>query len=360
MKISTALTLYILMGLVLMPELCMDAAAGGIAMCLGVVLPSLFPFFICSKILVKNGFAVRVSKPLHFLMRPFFNVPGCGAFAFVIGILSGCPVGAKTVTEMYEKSMCTHTEAQRLLCFCNNSGPLFILGSVAAGMLGFEQVGGVLYASHVLSAVLVGLVMANYRRCEVVKSMPEYKQKTSSDILAESVSESVSLAGYVCGFVIFFAVAIAIFKQSGMVDIITYKFKNKSVIAGILYGMMEMTNGASALSSLRISVPLLCAISFVLGFGGLSVILQVYGIIKKYNLSILIFAAAKLLQGIFSAILTYIMLSYSKITLPVFAEKTNFGILNLWAFSINIFVVFGIIILFLSILYIVCKIMRRM
>lgn len=359
MKISTVLTVYILMGLVLMPGRCMNAAATGISLCLGVVIPSLMPFFVCSKILIKNGFAERISKPLRFLMRPLFNVPGCGAFAFVIGILSGCPVGAKTVTEMYEKSMCTYTEAQRMLCFCNNSGPLFIIGSVAIGMLGFEEIGIVLYTSHIISAIVVGMIMANYKRREVVKKVSYAKTEQSSNILSEAMTESVSLTGYVCGFVIFFAVAVEILRQSGIITILSQNFKNKTVVSGMLYGMCEMTNGISVMSGSSITVLQLCAISFVLGFGGLSVILQVYGIIKKHNLSVLIFSAAKLLQGIISAITTCVILGFSKITLPVFAVNSSYGILNSLAFSINIFAIFGITIFFLSILYIVCKFLRR-
>ncbi len=359
MKISTLLTVYILIGMVLMPELCMGAAVNGINLCLSVIVPSLFPFFICSKILVKNGFAQSVSKPLHFMMRPLFNVPGCGAFAFVMGILSGCPVGAKTVTDMYANNMCTHTEAQRMLCFCNNSGPLFIIGSVAIGMLGFKDIGSILYASHIISAIITGIIMGFYKRREVVRCIADYKVKKSTDVLSVSVSEAVSLTGYVCGFVIFFAVAVEIFKQSGIVDIIVHSFDNKNIASGLLYGMCEMTNGISALSALQITPELLCTVSFVTGFGGLSIILQVYGIIKKYNLSVFVFSAAKLFQGILSAFITYFMLAYSNITLPVFADKTNFGVFNHWAFSINIFVIFGIIILFLSILFVVCKFLRR-
>jgi len=360
MKISTILTVYILLGLVLMPDLCMGSAIKGINLCLSVVVPSLFPFFICSKILVKNGFAKRVSKPLNFFMRPVFNVPGCGAFAFVMGLLSGCPVGAKTVTDMYYDKMCTKAEAQRMLCFCNNSGPLFIMGSVAIGMLGFKEIGGILYISHVISAVIIGIVMGFYKRRESIKSFPVKVEKKETDIFSKSVSESVALTGYVCGFVVFFAVAVELLKQSGVVDIITYGIKNKNLIAGLLYGMCEMTNGISLLSGLRITPPLLSAISFVVGFGGLSIIMQVYGIIKKYNFSIAIFCFAKFFQGLISSFITYVLVSYSNISLPVFAEETKFGIFNHWAFFINIFTVFGIIIFFLSILYIICKILRRM
>lgn len=359
MKISAALTLYVFLGLVLLPTQCIASASEGLELCIEVIIPSLLPFFICSKILLKNGFAESVSKPFGILMRPVFNVPACGAFAFLIGILSGCPVGAKTVTDMYEQSACTKAETQRMLCFCNNSGPLFIIGAVATGMLGFEEVGVTLYLSHVLSAVIVGVVVSFYKRKEVINKRVDVVSRTPSNLLGDSVSESVSLTGYVCGFVIFFAVVLEIIKQSGVVLLVSQYFENKRLVSGILYGMCEMTNGISSLSSLNVGVGQLSAISFVLGFGGISVMLQVYGIVKKYNFSFGLFVCAKLLQGIVSALITGLMVGYTNFDLPVFAEKTDYGVLNSLAFSINIFAIFGIILFMLSILYVGGKILRN-
>ena len=44
--------------------------------------------------------------------------------------------------------------------------------------------------------------------------------------------------------------------------------------------------------------------SFILGFGGVSVLLQVYSIIAKSNISIKPYFYGKLLQGFISAIIT--------------------------------------------------------
>ncbi len=61
-------------------------------------------------------------------MRPIFNVPGEGAFPFIImGIISGYPVGAKIVTKLRENNTCSKEESERLLAFTNNSGPLLLL-----------------------------------------------------------------------------------------------------------------------------------------------------------------------------------------------------------------------------------------
>ena len=63
-------------------------------------------------------------------MRPIFNVPGEGAFAFIMGIISGYPVGAKIVSDFKSRNICTDVECERLLAFTNNAGPLFIVGTV--------------------------------------------------------------------------------------------------------------------------------------------------------------------------------------------------------------------------------------
>lgn len=63
-------------------------------------------------------------------MRPIFNVPGESAYAFVLGLISGYPMGAKIVTDLRNNNNCTKDEGERMLCFTNNSGPLFIIGTV--------------------------------------------------------------------------------------------------------------------------------------------------------------------------------------------------------------------------------------
>ena len=61
---------------------------------------------------------------------------GVGAYALIMGIISGYPVGAKIVTEFRLNGDCSKAEAERLLAFTNNSGPLFIIGTIGVSMFG--------------------------------------------------------------------------------------------------------------------------------------------------------------------------------------------------------------------------------
>jgi len=88
------------------------------------VVPSLFPFLVAAQLLSHTNFIYYLSKLCNSYMKPLFNVPGIGAFPFIMGIISGYPVGAKIISSLYSNHDCTKNEAERMLCFCNNSGPL--------------------------------------------------------------------------------------------------------------------------------------------------------------------------------------------------------------------------------------------
>jgi nucleoside recognition membrane protein YjiH len=79
----------------------------------------------------------------------------------------------------------------------------------------------------------------------------------------------------------------------------------------LITGLLEITNGISLIANIhfkQISVNVILA-SFLLGIGGLSVLLQVWSIVSKSDLSIKPYILGKLLQGILAAFYTYLMIS---------------------------------------------------
>lgn len=140
------------------PSLCVSGALDGIDTALNIVVPSLFPFFVVSKMFILSGGASFFGRFLNGFMKCLFNVSGNGASSFVIGIVSGYPVGAMTVCETYGRGEISKDEAQNLIGFCNNSGPSFLIGAVGCAMLGSREIGFALYLIHVLSAITVGVI----------------------------------------------------------------------------------------------------------------------------------------------------------------------------------------------------------
>ena len=120
------------------------------------------------------------------------------------------------------------------------------------------------------------------------------------------------------GFVVIFSSIISILKASGLLHILElfctpiFQFikLDTSFIQPILTGFLEITNGINSISNIayrKLSTNLIIS-SFLLGFGGISILLQVLSITSKTDLSIKPYLYGKFLHGLLSALYTYIFI----------------------------------------------------
>ena len=142
--------------LLFFPDVSAAAAREGVTLCLQTVLPSLFPFFVLSSLLVQSDVPRLLSRAMAGVMYPLFGVSGAGASALILGLLGGYPVGARTVAELYGRGEIAREEAEQLLAFCNNSGPGFFLGVCGTAVFGSARAGMYLYLIHVGAALVTG------------------------------------------------------------------------------------------------------------------------------------------------------------------------------------------------------------
>ena len=87
--------------LFLFPEESVAAAREGISLCVDVLIPSLFPFFVLSSLLISTGLAGLCARPLESFMRPLFGVGGAGAAALSLGLIGGYPVEPEPLHSWY-------------------------------------------------------------------------------------------------------------------------------------------------------------------------------------------------------------------------------------------------------------------
>lgn len=318
----TVLFLLFTLTLILFSSTNLSAAQNGLKLWANSVLPTLFPFFIATELLCRTNFVQILGKFLNKFMKPVFNVPGESAIAIIMGIISGYPVGAKVVCNLYDNKICSKSEAERLLSFTNNSGPIFILGSVGVSLLGNVQVGKILLISHILSSLIVGFIFRFWKRNQVDLTFRNYKSESKElirisnlgEILGDAIKKSISTILLIGGFVVLFSVIISILSSLEILTNLAYflaKFGIPYELSlSILTGIIELTNGIQVASTTYLAFPLPCLLtcSFLLGFGGFSVLLQVFSIIAKSKLSIKSYFYGKTLQGILSVLLTLILI----------------------------------------------------
>ncbi len=284
--------------IILNPTNAIGYALDGLGICYEVIIPSLFPFFVCSGLLVYSGFSDSLSKIMHPIMKPLFNIGGAGASAFVLGIMSGYPLGAVTACRLYEASYLSKSETERLLAFCNNSGPLFILGAVGVSMYHSIRLGILLYTSHILAAILVGIIMRGYKKDK--HSAPRLtvstKRMPAGEVFQTVISNSINSILTVSGVIIFVSVVSKL-----LLELIPAT----GVFHALVLGGMEFVSGISELSGINVpEIAQLMLASWVVGFAGISVHLQVMAVVAGHELSLMPYILGKLLHGILSAILT--------------------------------------------------------
>lgn len=299
------------------------AAQNGLALWATKVLPTLFPFFVATELLCQTNFTYILGKILNKFMKPIFNVPGESAIAIILGTISGYPVGAKVVCNLKHQKIISKIEAERLIAYTNNSGPLFILGTVGIALFGNKKIGITLLISHIISSLLVGYCFRfwkkdkfdiNYRETKFNSKLTPLKISDIGEILGNSIKKSISTILLIGGFIVIFSVILSILETSGILVICSELLSNfgipKEVSLSTISGIIELTNGVNSVAVLSSSYYTLSILltSFLLGFGGISVLLQVYSIIAKEGISIKPYFYGKLLQGFFSVIFTFILI----------------------------------------------------
>lgn len=329
--IITFCILFLTLSLVAFPQPCLDAAQAAVELCLSTVIPSLFPFFVCSGIFTALGLARLCSRTLSPLMRPLFNLPGSGALAFVLGIVSGYPLGAACAADLFRCGECTREEAERMTAFCNNSGPLFVIGVIGCGIMKTPKVGYYLYVAQILAALMTGIVFRFYKSAKSQHTAPELPPspsvsvKSAAAAVGIAVDNAVSSILKVCAFVILFSVAAATLPQTNLTPFI--------------YALMEITGGINAVAAVNIDFVLKMAlISFFLTLSGISVIFQVSSVICPHGMSLVPYILGKLISAVFAFGIAYFLFTYFPITEDAFSSgaelvKTAFSPLSVFTAS---------------------------
>lgn len=300
-------------GLLLWPQEVLQAGRDGLSLCGGTIFPALFPFFVLSSLAVGLGLAEAPGRLLQPLMAPLFRVNGGCASALLLGLIGGYPVGARTAAELYRNGLCSKTEAERLLGFCNNSGPAFLLGAVGAGVFGSARIGLLLWGIHVIAALAVGFLFRFYRPDEGASAPRPQRRRPQAapvQIFVQSVSGALASCLQVCAFVLLFAVLLRLITRSGalggLAELLVRLFSPLGLThvwcQRLLGGMLELSNGVAALPAGDLAESLPMA-AFLLGWGGVSVLCQTLSQLQGSGLSLRTCVAGKLLHGGLSALL---------------------------------------------------------
>lgn len=247
-----------------------DSALAGIELCLKVLIPSLFPFFLM--ISYTNSLLTGHSFPWIRPLGRLLQIPQGGESILLLGFLGGYPVGAQLIGEMYRNKQISQQIAHILLGYCNNAGPAFIFG-VTGLLFSNPWVPAVIWLIHIISAVLTGYLLPKPTLSQI-----EFG-KTATISLTASMQKSIGICCAVCGWVVIFRII------QGYILKYLDEFAG-SILMVILGGILELSTGCIALQELSSEAFRFILTSGFLAFGGTCVILQTASVTQDLGMGL--------------------------------------------------------------------------
>lgn len=308
-----------LFGLALLryPQAVSGGISRGLSICAEVLIPSLFPFLVLGSFLTRSGVAAAVGRRLEAVTVKLFGLPGCCAVGMVIGAVGGYPAGGAATAELLRSRQITTEEGRRMLRFCVNSGPGFLVGTVGAGLMGSTAFGILLTVAHLTASFLLGVigVPRNSRHRKDTRRY-EVRHVSPATALVEAVRASCETLLNMCGFVLLFAAVLALVDVSGVVTVMGGGTpKGEKIVAALIACLLEVSCGCTAAASLGETAPLL--LGFAVGFGGVSVHCQLATELHGLGVMDKGFLAARVTHGALTALFMQLLLKWIPISRPV-------------------------------------------
>ncbi len=267
------------------PAAVLAAMERSLQLCARTIIPALFPYLVASELLVSSGAGERLARLFYRPLHAIFGVSHCGAVVYVMGLLCGFPIAARSAATYAACGKITREEETHLLTFCNVPSAAFVINAVGVSLYKSAAFGRLLWGLSVLAAAAVGVMLRPYGKKREAEQQAVVSPVTSDATIRSTLSSAtIRAAGAliaVVATVLFFGALL------GAAQSLLARLAGSGRLAertgllplwsSLLSALLELTSGAaaaaalqkSALPALRALSPLLCAAA--VGWGGLSV-----------------------------------------------------------------------------------------
>lgn len=282
--------------MVIFPEVTAEASKEAISLWLNAIVPTMLPFFFAANFMKEIGLSNRVPTSIY---------------PVVMACLSGYPMGARITGDYYRAGDISKEATYHILSYSMVTGPAFIIGAVGTGFFGSYQAGILIAIGHYLGAGINSIFYrSSWKPQPKSKGPKEIIGSSYYNMLTDAIIDSFKSIAIILAYIIIFMIATDLFQFSGGLTLLTSIFPlgMQPYIAALAKGFIEMTVGCSSLthggSYLLLGVT--CA-SFIISFGGLSVLGQSMSMVRVCDIKASILFKIKMTHGVISAIITFFL-----------------------------------------------------
>lgn len=291
MRKRAIVPIVLLAALMLRSRAATEAAAQAVRSCATVVFPTLFPFSVVTRRLTRSG-ALQFRRGERLSQR-LFGVPASGLGVFAVGSCGGYPLGVSAACELVQSGQLQKAAAERLLAFCNNTGPAIFFGMVGALLFESPLPCAVLYGIHILSALMTGILFSRPARASGGGAAARGAIERFSDSLRASFLSVAQL----CGYVVFFAVITRLILDFPVISwMISHGPLPEEVARAALCALLDLPGGLSAAAAIGNPALRFVLCSAGISWGGLCVHIQARGLWQEAGLHPRGYFAGKALQ----------------------------------------------------------------
>lgn len=299
--------------LLFFPKHALAHAKAGLMLWFYTLLPSLLPFLILSNLILQTGILDGLMQKTQFFWHKYFCLSSQGAYALVLGIFCGYPMGAKITADLYKNHQISREEACYLLTFSSYPGPSFLSAYLCTGLFNCQKLVIPTYIIIYLSGFLCSLCTRRfYRPAPLSSALFLTKKEISSalsfgELLDISIMNGFETMLRLGGYIILFSIL------QGILKLLFLPLPN---IKYLILAVVEVTTGASEL--LHSSYPFSLSYPLVLGFtslGGLCIAAQTKSVLGHTDLPIKPYLLGKLCSSVCTFLLAYLLVKIIKIVI---------------------------------------------
>ncbi|MGN0536914.1 MAG: nucleoside recognition domain-containing protein [Acutalibacteraceae bacterium] len=286
-----------------------------------ILIPALFPFMVLSVLMIRSGFAQICGRVLSPITKSLFGLGGAAAPVIFLSLIGGFPVGAKGIRTLYNQGLIDKTTARRMGVFCISSGPAFLITAVGVRMLNSPQIGVILFVSQTTAVIILGVLA---RLIPIEKNIKTQEQTTEpfGDAVVCSAYDAANSMIQMMALVIVFFVVLEILSALGVMEFLKgLPFLPQTISQNIPKILLEVSAACSGLSSSGGVSPI--AFAFAVGWGGLCVHFQIFGILGEIAPPKPLFFLFRLLNAVLSASITAVLLRIFQPVQNVFSNYTG-------------------------------------
>ena len=266
---AVVLSVFLLLGFMFaFPKLTLEASREGLLLWFRTLLPTLLPFMILSNFLIRFNCIEKILNPFRKIWAAILGLSPYGAYAYLLGLLCGYPMGAKLTADLY-------SQKELLL-------PSFTI----------------LYLSDYLCSLFFRAYYRtesnNERFCVSFDRQDKNKKTETSPtyplgtLIDASIMNGFETITKLCGYILLFSIlAKAINQFWYLAPMGKY----------LLLGTVEISTGLAQIAASTLSFPwkFSLLLSFT-SFGGICILFQTKGVLNQSHLSLRPYLAGKALN----------------------------------------------------------------